>query len=109
LHCVWRLPAHDADNATRWRHIKTLFSRRVPRTERRSARRMARKERGVWQRRYWERLLRDERDLRHHVEYIHFNPVKHGYVERVCDWPHSSFHRHVREGKFPSNGGSGER
>ncbi len=75
LHCVWRLPPEDADNAKRWRHIKTAFSQRLPRQERRSAVRVSRKERGIWQRRSWERLLRDERDVRHHVDYIHYNPV----------------------------------
>jgi putative transposase len=67
---------------------------------------VAKRERGVWQRRYWERLLRDERDLCHHVDYIHSNPVKHGYVERIRDWPYSSFHRHVREGELSADWGS---
>ena len=106
LHCMWRLPADDADNATRWRQIKTEFSQALPREEGRSATRAARKERGIWQRRFWERLLRDERDLRHHIDYIHINPVKHGYVERVADWPHSSFHRYVRRGVLPEDWGA---
>jgi len=98
LHCIWRLPTADADNAMRWRHIKTLFSQSLPLNEVRSASRAGRSERGIWQRRYWEQLLRDERDLQAHVDYIHFNPVKHGYVTRAANWPHSSFHRYVREG-----------
>lgn len=106
LHCIWRLPADDADNAMRWRQIKTAFSQALPCEEGRSATRVARKERGIWQRRFWERLLRDERDLRHHIDYIHINPVKHGYVERVADWPHSSFHRYVRRGVLPKNWGA---
>ncbi|MBD8526667.1 REP-associated tyrosine transposase [Pseudomarimonas arenosa] len=85
LHCVWKLPEGAADNATRWRHIKTLFSRAIPAIERRSARRRVKQERGIWQRRYWERLLRDERDLHHHVDYVHFNPVKHGLVATARD------------------------
>lgn len=101
LHCVWRLPAGDADNATRWRHIKTSFARSLPRDERRSARRVAKRERGIWQRRYWEHLVRDERDLMTHVDYIHYNPVKHGYATRVREWPYSSFHRFVRAGLLP--------
>jgi putative transposase len=105
LHCVWRLPAEDADNATRWRHIKTLFVQQLPRSERRSAARIRRKERGIWQRRYWERLLRDERDLRVHVDYVHFNPVKHGYVAAVNEWPWSSFHRYVRVGILSADWG----
>ncbi|HRN61979.1 MAG TPA: transposase, partial [Luteimonas sp.] len=98
LHCVWVLPEGDADIATRWRHIKTLFSRAMPRGEQRSSRRLAKAERGIWQRRYWEHLIRDETDLQAHVDYIHINPVKHGHAARTVDWPHSSFHRHVRRG-----------
>ena len=103
LHCIWRLPAGDADNATRWRHIKTQFAQCVPTTERRSVQRVKRKERGIWQRRYWEHLVRDERDLRHHIDYVHFNPVKHGLVTRVSEWPWSTFHRYVRLGILPAD------
>src|SRR3546814_1806054 len=81
LHCLWRLPAGDDDYATRWRLIKSRFSREIPRIERRSASRLAKAERGVWQRRYWEHLVRDETDLHAHVNYIHINPVKHGRSE----------------------------
>jgi putative transposase len=98
LHCLWSLPPGDSDNATRWRHIKTAFVKSVPWGERRSCRRQLKGERGIWQRRYWEHLIRDERDLRHHIDYIHFNPVKHGWAQRPADWPHSSLHRYVRDG-----------
>lgn len=101
LHCIWTLPEGDADVANRWRQIKSMFSRELPADERRSQRRLAKSERGIWQRRYWEHLIRDERDLRNHIDYIHFNPVKHGLVTQVADWPHSSFHRFVREGVLP--------
>ena len=101
LHCIWSLPQDDLDIATRWRHIKTTFSRSIPPGERRSQRRMAKAERGVWQRRYWEHLIRDDDDLRTHIDYIHFNPVKHGHVARVADWPYSSFHGYVRLGVLP--------
>ena len=101
LHCIWRLPAGDADNATRRRYLKRLFSQRLPRTERLSAQRVRRKERGIWQRRFWERSLRDDRDVRQHVDYIHYNPVKHRHVQRVADWPWSSFHRYTRLGLLP--------
>ncbi|MEJ7746511.1 MAG: transposase [Luteimonas sp.] len=107
LHCVWWLPAGDADNATRWRHIKATFSRSLPATERRSPRRLVKAERGIWQRRYWEHLIRDERDLAAHIDYIHFNPVKHGHVARVVDWPYSTFHREVRYGVLPADWGGG--
>jgi putative transposase len=107
LHCVWRLPEGDADNATRWRHIKTLFSRSITAGERRSRRRQAKGERGIWQRRYWEHLIADERDLATHVDYIHANPLKHRHVARVIDWPYSSFHRYVRDGVLPSDWAGG--
>lgn len=100
LHCVWRLPAGDTDNGARWRQIKCIVSRGLPATERRSRRRQAKGERGIWQRRYWEHLIREDRDLKHHVDYIHINPVKHGHVARVRDWPHSTFHRYVDEGRL---------
>ena len=101
LHCLWQLPDADADFSTRWRQIKTLFSRGLEPVERRSQRRIEKSERGIWQRRFWEHLIRDERDFEHHFDYIHYNPVKHGHVVRVCDWPHSSFHRHVSTGVYP--------
>jgi putative transposase len=96
LHCIWQLPENDADNATRWRQIKTEFSRGVPCDGQRAGRRIAKQERGIWQRRYWEGLLRDERDVRAHIDYIHFNPVKHGLVENAEDWPYSTFHRYQK-------------
>ncbi|MGA9335385.1 MAG: transposase [Rudaea sp.] len=98
LHCVWRLPPGDADYATRWRHIKSLFSRSIESIETRSQRRVFKGERGIWQRRYWEHRIRDESDLAAHVDYVHFSPAKHGHVKRVRDWPHSTFHRYVRQG-----------
>lgn len=103
LHCIWTLPAGDADYGTRWGLIKAGFSRVLPPVEERSKSRVKRGERGIWQRRYWEHLIRDERDFERHVDYIHWNPVKHGWVERVVDWPYSSFHRYVRRGIVPSN------
>lgn len=101
LHCVWRLPEGDADNANRWAQIKSGFSRALPLHERRSPRRITRRERGIWQRRYWEHLVRDEDDLRRHIDYIHINPVKHGHAARAVDWPYSSFRRWVAAGVYP--------
>src|SRR4051812_35349477 len=86
LHAIWTLPGDDADFATRWRLIKSAFSHAVPRGERISDSRQRKSERGIWQRRYWEHTIRDERDFIGHVDYIHFNPVKHGYVTCVQDW-----------------------
>jgi putative transposase len=105
LHAVWTLPAGDADFAMRWRLIKSAFSRALPRGEKISASRSGKGERGIWQRRYWEHTLRDERDFERHVDYIHFNPVKHGHVARVQDWPFSSFHKFVRCGVYPQDWG----
>ena len=107
LHCVWQLPVGDADNATRWAHIKSGFSRSLPHGERCSPRRMVKAERGIWQRRYWEHLICDERDLAAHVDYVHFNPVKHGYATRVVDWPYSTFHRYVARGDLAPDWGVG--
>jgi len=103
LHSIWTLPEDDADYATRWRLIKAKFSRDLPSCERTSISRFSKGERGIWQRRYWEHTLRDEADFARHVDYIHFNPVKHGYVNRVKDWQYSSFHRMVRLGLCPED------
>jgi len=107
LHCVIELPPDDADYATRWRLIKMEFSKALPHTEIWSAVRTRRGERGIWQRRYWEHLIRDERDYRAHMDYVHINPVKHGLVERVADWPYSTFHRMVAEGVYPADWAGG--
>ena len=101
LHCVIELPPEDADFATRWRLIKMGFSKAMSRVENRSAVRIRRGERGIWQRRYWEHLIRDEADFRAHMDYVHINPVKHGLVNRVADWPYSTFHHLVAEGVYP--------
>ena len=101
LHCIWTLPAGDADFTTRWRLIKAGFAKCLPQTEHRSRVRMNRGERGIWQRRFWEHAIRDERDYASHMDYLHFNPVKHGHVRRVADWPYSSFARCVERGIYP--------
>jgi len=105
LHAIWTLPPGDADYATRWRLIKSHFSHALPLGERRSASRRDKGERGIWQRRYWEHTLRDEADFERHADYLHFNPVKHGHVQRVADWPYSSFHRFVRAGLYAPDWG----
>lgn len=105
LHCIWELPPGDLDYATRWRLIKAGFARRLPAGEWRSAVRRQRGERGIWQRRFWEHLIRDEADFAAHMDYLHFNPVKHGLVKRVVDWPYSTFHRLVAEGVYSENWG----
>jgi putative transposase len=100
---VLKLPPGDADIANRWRLIKQRFSNTLPKTERRSAVRQQRGERGIWQHRYWEHLIRDEADYRAHMDYVHINPVKHGLVALVADWPYSTFHRLVEQGVYPSD------
>jgi putative transposase len=101
LHCVWTLPPGDGGFTNRWRLIKQGFSKDLPATERRSEVRVARGERGIWQRRFWEHAIRDDADYAAHVDYCHINPVKHGYVRRVAEWPYSTLHRHVEIGIYP--------
>src|SRR5262245_38216802 len=103
IHAIWTLPSGDADFSTRWRLIKIEFSKSIPRTEWLSKARQARGERGIWQRRFWEHLIRDEEGYRRHVEYCYINPVKHRLVTRVRDWPFSSFHRDVSTGLFSAD------
>ena len=103
LHCLWRLPPGESDNATRWSLIKAGFSRALPPGERVSTSRRRRGERGIWQRRFWEHQIRDERDFGRHADYIHYNPVKHGYAATAAAWPHSSFHAFVAKGVYPAN------
>ena len=107
LHCIIELPSGDFDFATRWRLIKTGFSKALPVTEGRSVSRSKRGERVIWQRRFWEHLIRDDADYRAHMDYIHINPVKHGLVECVTDWPYSTFHGLVKVGIYPSDWSGG--
>ena len=101
LHCVWTLPEGDADYSTRWRVLKTIFARNLPVGERRSEARLRRSERGLWQRRFWEHTIRDDDDFAAHIDYVHFNPVKHGYVQEAAKWPYSTFKSCVRRGLYP--------
>lgn len=100
MHCLWTLPEGDADYSGRWRDIKKRFSRALPRTEIVPVGRTGRGERGIWQRRFWEHTIRDERDYVTHFDYIHLNPYKHGLVTSVRAWPYSSFHRYVKMGVY---------
>ncbi|MBK8817026.1 MAG: transposase [Methylococcaceae bacterium] len=103
LHAIWTLPENDNDFSTRWGLIKAGFSRRIEKDERVSSSRKSKGERGVWQRRFWEHLIRDEKDFERHVDYVHVNPVKHGLVTQVSQWPYSSFHRYDEKGIYPEN------
>jgi len=103
MHCIWTLPPGDADYSSRWKAIKIRFAKAMPAVEYRSRVRIARGERGIWQRRFWEHTLRDEQDYAAHMDYVHINPVKHGLVSQVRDWPHSSFHRYAALGLYPED------
>ncbi len=107
LHMLWALPQGDCDYPTRLMLIKAGFSRQIEKGEPRSVSRQAKGERGVWQRRYWEHLIRDEQDYINHVNYIHYNPVKHGYVGQASTWQYSSIHRYIRAGLIERNWGGG--
>jgi putative transposase len=97
LHAMWTMPEGDTDYSGRWRSIKSGFVRALP-SAGVELTTNARGECDLWQRRFWEHQIRDEEDLQRHVDYIHINPVKHGLVQHVIDWPWSSFHRYVRDG-----------
>ena len=108
LHAIWQLPPGDKDFSLRWSLIKQQVTREcaawLPR-QHLSASRKSRDEGSLWQRRFWEHLIRDDTDLSRHMDYIHFNPVKHGYATNVSDWPYSTFHRYVNEGVYPEDWG----
>ncbi len=110
LHCIWTLPPNDADFATRWRLVKTWFTKHCDPALRAASglAREVKREQALWQHRYWEHLLRDEADFVRHVEYIHYNPVKHGHTSTPLDWPYSSFRRYVEAGVFQADWGGGE-
>lgn len=102
LHCIWRLPSDDADYSTRWRLLKSRFTRSLPRSaDTRAGRRKG--ERGIWQRRFWEHCIKDDEDLSHHIDYIHWNPVKHGLVDDPDDWPFSTYQEWKKEFGRPIN------
>src|SRR5512146_1212838 len=100
MHFIWTLPEESRDFSTRWRLIKSHFSRNwhSKGTISESESRQKKGEADVWQRRFWEHMIRDEVDLSNHVEYIHYNPVKHGLVSSPADWEYSSFRKYVRDG-----------
>jgi putative transposase len=110
LHCIWTLPDGDMDFSKRWGLIKAGFSKRskgvLEDKSQDSASRSKHRESTIWQRRFWEHRIRNEEDYRRHMDYIHFNPVKHGLAEHVWDWPYSTFHRYVEAGVYPVNWGS---
>lgn len=104
LHCIWELPDGDGDFSTRWSRIKRLFTKQWLEIDglrgEVSLSKKKHREAGVWQRRFWEHMIRDQQDLENHVNYVHFNPVKHGYVDCPHAWPYSSFHGWVKQGTY---------
>ena len=108
LHCLWTLPKDDANFSTRWRLIKSEFSRHCPAKykRQRSLSRLKKQEQAIWQRRFWEHQVRDEADFLRHLDYIHYNPVGHQLVESPGDWPYSSFGRYVSRGWYSEDWGA---
>jgi putative transposase len=109
LHCIWRLPMGDEDYSTRWQMIKACFSMEYKHVSglegHRTDSRISKRERGIWQRRFWEHTIRDDEDLARHINYIHFNPVKHGLVTRIADCRWSSYHEYLRNGYYDEEWG----
>lgn len=107
LHCLWKLPEGDSNYSIRWKEIKRLFTKRYLKEigpgEERNFSRLKRNEAAIWQRRFWEHTILDEEDLELHLDYIHYNPIKHGYVGHTEDWPWSSFARYVKAGIYEND------
>ena len=103
IHTIWKLPDDDRDYSMRWGWIKKEFTKRFRKTG------LGQGYSGpLWQKRFWEHMIRDERDFRIHCDYIHYNPVKHGIVESPAGWRYSTFHRYVREGMYEAGWGESE-
>jgi putative transposase len=109
MHCIWTLPEGDDDYSRRWGLIKAGFSRGAKtlfhRDNLMTRSKEYHRESTIWQRRFWEHQIRGEKDLHAHLDYLHYNPVKHGMVINVADWPYSTFHRYVNQGLYPANWG----
>ena len=109
FHCLWTMPEGDHDFSLRMRLIKTFvtkhYGQKLAINHEISASRQKRKESNLWQRRFWEHLIRDEADYHRLLDYIHYNPVKHGLCKQVKDWQYSSFHRYVAKGRYPRDWG----
>ncbi len=109
LHCIWTLPPKDADFGARWAMIKRYVTKKcgslLYRDEWMNTSKRRRKESTVWQRRFWEHQIRNDRDYERHMDYVHYNPVKHNLAGSVNEWPFSTFHRYVQKGLYPENWG----
>ncbi|OOF46406.1 REP-associated tyrosine transposase [Rodentibacter trehalosifermentans] len=105
IHCIWTLPENDSNYSLRLRLLKTRFSSHFKAKNNLSPSKQRRKEKGIWQRRFYEHTIRDDKDFENCVNYIHYNPVKHGWVEKVKDWQFSTFHQYVKNKIYPENWG----
>ncbi len=108
LHCIWTLPAGDADFGKRWSMIKRYVTKQCGHLKRNDWVNESKQQRGestLWQRRFWEHQIRNEHDFENHMNYIHHNPVKHGHVQHAHQWPYSTFHRYVNNGTYPNTWG----
>lgn len=110
IHCIWRLPENDDRFSIRWKEIKWKFTRKYHAefgySPANHPSREKRKEAEIWQRRFWEHLIINEKDLNAHLDYIHINPVKHNLVQQVCDWEYSSFFRYMKQGFYDQDWGA---
>jgi putative transposase len=110
LHAIWTLPENDYRNAARWAVIKSSVTKKcsnvVNSGNNINVSKKNRHEGSIWQRRFWEHIIIDDRDFHRHLDYLHWNPVKHGYVANAMDWPYSTSHRFVAQGLYPSNWGA---
>jgi putative transposase len=102
IHCIWQLPEKDSDFSKRWNMIKRHFSLGMTKDTNH------RREKNIWQRRFWEHAVRDEKDFQRCLDYIYYNPVKHGYVQKPLDWIYSTFKRDVAKGFYSKDWGSNE-
>lgn len=107
LHCIWTLPEGDSDFSTRWRLVKAGFSRACQRSpvDQIPSSLLRKREKGVWQQKFWEHCIRDDMDFNAHCDYIHYNPVKHGLARSPGEWPHSTFGQFVQAGFYPPDWG----
>ncbi len=112
IHTIWKLPGSDCDYSQRWNEIKGICAKLLQEDacdgDHQSSTRGPKGEASFWQRRFWEHAIRSQADYRNHLDYLHFNPVKHGLVRSVVEWPWSSFHRYVREGTYPVDWGGSQ-
>jgi len=109
IHAIWTLPDNDLDYSKRWGIIKKHFTQswldQGGSEVSLSKSKQKYRRRGIWQRRFWEHTLRDQTDYNQHFDYLHYNPIKHGLVKNLSDYPYSSFHRYVNQGVYKEDWG----